>query len=62
MQPAMIIIAMMPNDHVHKSVVNTKSYIGTFIKGKDELPNLIIATTSQHDNSEEGSIQAMTRD
>ena len=43
-------------------MVNTKSGTCSFIKGRDELPNWIIATDSQHDNSEEGSVQSLIRD
>ena len=48
--------------HVQKAVVNTKDGTVTFIKGKFALPNLIIAASSQHDNPEERSVQAMISD
>ena len=62
MQPVALTILKVSSTHVHKTVIDAKSDTGIFVKGKDELPNWIIATTSQHDNPEEGSVQAMTRD
>ena len=62
MQPVMLTIIIMSSTHVHKTIVNTESGTCALVKGKDILPNWIIAAASQSDNPEEGSVQAIIRD
>ena len=62
MQPVILTTTIVSSNHVHKTVVNTKSGTCNFIKGKDELPNWLIASASQHYNPDEGASQAMIRD
>ena len=62
MKPAILTTTIVSSNHVHKTVVNTKSGTCNFIKGKDELPNWLIASTSQHDNPDEGTVHSMIRD
>ena len=59
MQPVTLTVTIVPSTHVHKIAVNTKSGTGTFVKGKDEIYNWILATASQDYNPEEGSVQAL---
>ena len=62
MKLVILTIIIVSRNHAHKTEVNAKSSIGTFIKGKDELPNCLIAFASKHNNPDEGTIQAMIRD
>ena len=61
MQLVILTIKIVCRNHVHKTVVNTKSVTGTFIKGKNELHNWLIASASQHENPDEGTVQATIR-
>ena len=62
MQPAILMLMIVSSAHVHKMVVDTKRGIGTYIKGKDELPNWLIASASQHDYPDERTTHNMTSD
>ena len=55
-QPLILTVTIVSSTHVHKTVVNAKSGTGAFIKGKDERPNWIITSASQHGNLEEGIV------
>ena len=46
MKPVILTIIIVSSNHVHKTAVNTKSGRGTFVKGKDELPNWFISSAS----------------
>lgn len=61
MQPVTLTITIVSGTHLHKTVVNTKSVTGTYVKGKDELPNWIVSTASQRNNPEVGSVQSIIR-
>ena len=59
--PVMLVTMIVSGVHVHKTVVNTESGTGAFIKGVDLLPNWVIATGTQYDNPVEGRLQAMIK-
>ena len=59
MQPVVLTITKVSSNRMHKTVVNTKSGTCILIKGKDELPNWLIDSTSQHDNPDKGTVQVM---
>ena len=44
---------------MYKTVVNTENGTGTFVQGEDLLSNWVIDTGTQHDNPDEGSVQAI---
>ena len=46
MQPVILTVIIVYSDHVDKTVVNTKCGTGTWIKGKDEIPQWLIAAAS----------------
>ena len=62
MQPVIFAVTIVSIIHVHKKVVNTKSDTGTFIKGKGDLPNWLVVSTSQCDKPEKVTVCAMIRD
>ena len=62
MQPVILTVTIMSSTHIHTTVVNTKSGIGTFNKDKDELSNWLIASVSQYDNLDEGTVHAIIKD
>ena len=62
MKPVIIVITIVSSTYVQKTVVSTKIGTDTFIKGKDELPNWLIASASQCDNLDAGTVQSMTRE
>ena len=61
-QLVILTATIISSTHVHKKVFNTKSGTGTFIKGKDELPNYLIAFASHLDNPDEGTFYARIKD
>ena len=55
MKLVMFTIIIVSGINLHKTAVNTKSGTETCIKGKDELPNWIVAAAS-HYEPEVGSV------
>ena len=62
MKPVILAKTIVSRNHVHKTVVNTKSGTCTFIKVKDELSNWLITSASKHDSPDDGTVQALIRD
>lgn len=58
-QLVMLVMMIVSGAHLQKTVFNTKSGTGTCTKGKDELPNWIVAVANKHE-PEVGSVQHMT--
>ena len=62
MKPVILTMIIVSSNHAHKTAVNTKNGTDTFMKGKYELPNWLIVSSSNHDNPDEDTAQAMIRD
>ena len=46
MQHAILTVIIVSSNHVCKTVVNSKGRAGTWIKGKDEIPQWYVAAAS----------------
>ena len=62
MQPVVLTMTLVSSNHVHKTVVNAKSDMGTFIKEINELPKWHIASAARHENPDKGTVHDMIRE